>query len=107
MNNRRNSYLCLIAVSVFLISAGLADAKAIRTTPTLNNGKKWRIGYLEGGPYINYHGSLKSTVQSFMTMGWIERADIPESSDLENTRNLWVWLSNGAQSNYLEFVKNG
>lgn len=107
MKNSTNRYLCLIAVSLFLISVGLADAKAAETAPTLNNGKKWRIGYLEGGPYVNYQGSLKSTAQSLMSMGWIEKADIPKSSDLEDTKALWAWLSDTARSQYLEFVKNG
>jgi ABC-type uncharacterized transport system substrate-binding protein len=107
MKRRTNRYLCLIAVSIFFVFVGLADAMVAQTAPTLNKGKKWRIGYLEGGPYVNYQGSLKSTVQSLMTLGWIEKADIPKFSNLEDTNDLWAWLSNTARSQYLEFVKDG
>ena len=107
MKNPTNRYLCLIAMSILFVSVLLNDAKAAQTSPVLNNGKKWRIGYLEGGPYVNYQGSLRSTIQGLMTMGWIEKADIPKSSDLEDTKDIWAWLSNNARSQYLEFAKDG
>jgi len=105
MKNQTNRYICLIAVLIFFVFFGLTDAKAAQTAPTLNKGEKWCIGYLEGGPFVNYQGSLRSTVQSLMTLGWIEKADIPKSSDIEDTKALWAWLSNTARSQYLEFAK--
>ena len=101
-----NPYRYLLAASIVLISLVLSDALAAQTTPTLNNGQKWRLGYLEGGPYVNYQGSLRSTIQSLISMGWIEQSDIPQSTDLEDTRALWTWLSTKAQSRYLEFTED-
>ncbi len=99
-------YLILAVACLFFIGLSAKESKAAQTMPTLNNGNKWRIAYLEGGPYVNYQGSLKSTVQNLMDMGWIEKADIPESSDMEETKSLWTWLSRKAQSPYLTFLKD-
>jgi ABC-type uncharacterized transport system substrate-binding protein len=107
MKIRMNQYLGLLAVALFFGTVVLTDATAAQNAPTLNHGQKWRIGYLEGGPYVNYQGSLKSTIRGLMAMGWIENATIPQFSDLEKTRDLWTWLSNTAHSHYLEFVKDG
>jgi len=71
--------------------------------PTKNNGHKWRIGYYEGGEYIDYQKIFTETVHGLMRLGWIEVAEIPEQQG-EQTANLWKWLSVNAKSDYLEFV---
>ena len=74
--------------------------------PTTNNGKKWRIAYYEGGPYIDYQQIFTETIQGLMRLGWIEIAEIPPQKG-EETKTLWQWLSTKAKSNYLEFAKDG
>jgi ABC-type uncharacterized transport system substrate-binding protein len=75
------------------------------TTPTLNQGNKWRIAYYEGGQYDNYHYYLVATLNGLMDLGWIEKAEIPEQLGRDN-RDVWEWASINLKSNYLEFVKD-
>ena len=100
-------------ITIFLIilifatsTAGFAADKGIfKTTPNLKDGKKWRIGYYEGGPYIDYQLIFAETIKALMTMGWIEKALLPNLKG-EETGGLWKWLATEAKSNYLEFVKD-
>ncbi len=78
-------------------------AQENKTNPITNNGKKWRIGYLEGGPYANYQSILKAMTASLMDSGWIQRAPIPKCKDESETRTLWNFLSTKIQSDYLKF----
>ena len=97
----------LLAVCIFAISTtGFAADKGIfKTTPKLNNGKKWRIGYYEGGEYIAYQQFLEEAVKGLMKLGWIEDTKVPSWSG-EQTKDLWKWLSSGVKSDYIDFVKD-
>lgn len=99
--------IIILTTFIFFLFIVIPSFLFAKSTPRLNNGKKWRIGYLEGGPYLNYQGTLKSIIERLMAMGWIEKQRLPGLPDLENTRVLWEWLSNPDRSKYLEFVKDG
>lgn len=90
---------CLFS-STFIMAA---DKGTYGTEPVLRNGQKWRIGYYEGGEYINYQNVLLATVKELMDMGWIAKADIPPQEG-EQTEELWNWLATEVKSDYLEFV---
>lgn len=97
----------IAAITVFLtFSIGLAtDQNKYGMTPkTKPNGKKWRIGYLEGGPYANYQLYLKEIVGAFGELGWVQKAAIPAQRDPEDTSRMWAWIAANAKSEYLEFV---
>jgi len=99
--------LCLILFFSLLSSVSVmaADKGHFSVKPGTNNGKKWRIGYFEGGEYVNYQLNFLGIVRGLMDMGWLETAKIPDQSG-EQTAQLWQWLANGTQSRYLEFVKD-
>ena len=85
-----------------------AVSEKFGTAPVLNNGKKWRVVYYEGGPHANYYHYLEATIMGLMKLGWIERADLGKiQSKTEDTERLWNWLVNGSESDYLEFVDDG
>ena len=92
--------LCMIAVSM---SATAADRGTFITSPTPHGDQRWRIGYYEGGEYIDYQKVLMETVRGLMKLGWVERAEIPEQQG-EQTHQLWKWLAANAKSDYIEFV---
>ena len=75
------------------------------TTPKDNTGKKWRIGYYEGGEYIDYQKIFSETIKGLMALGWIKKEALPPQSG-EQTKELWNWLATQAQSKYIEFVKD-
>ena len=95
----------LIALFFLLTTPLNASAvKEFKTAPTLNNGKKWRMGCYEGGPYSDYQSHLKTAVKGLMDTGWLEKADFPALPDKEDTKVLWKWLSTDIKSKYIEFV---
>lgn len=83
--------------------APLAGKDGFSTKPSTNQGKKWRIGYYEGGEYLNYQQVLMATVRALMNLGWIQPTDIPDQKG-EQTKELWQWLAANAHSASLEFV---
>lgn len=91
--------LCLFAFSAM---AGKDDN--LPTTPKDNKGKKWRIGYLQGGDYNSYQQSLASIVKGLMRLGWIKEAELPKPATDKEIATLWQWLATEAQSDYLQFV---
>jgi ABC-type uncharacterized transport system substrate-binding protein len=97
----------LVFMMIFLlqIPAIAADKKQFSTSPHTNNGKKWRIGYYEGGEYIDYQVIFTATIRGLMKLGWIAESEIPQQKG-EQTTELWKWLSTKAESKYIEFVKD-
>ncbi len=96
-------------MALFLILPGgvvAEDNVAFKTSPVTNNGKKWRIGYLQGGPYENYSSILTAFANSLADLGWIEKGPLPKGRDDSETRTLWRFLSENARSDYLEFVSD-
>jgi ABC-type uncharacterized transport system substrate-binding protein len=78
------------------------------TSPVLNDGKKWRIVFYEGGPHANYYHYLEATVRGLMNLGWMEKADLKKiQSKRRDTERLWNWLVNNSDSDYLEFLEDG
>jgi ABC-type uncharacterized transport system substrate-binding protein len=97
----------LVFMMIFLlqIPAIAADKKQFSTSPQMNSGKKWRIGYYEGGEYIDYQVIFAATIRGLMQLGWIEQTEIPAQKG-EQTKDLWNWLSTELKSKYIEFVKD-
>ena len=95
-------FMYIIMANIAVMAADLAD---FSTTPRTNNGKKWRIGYYEGGEYIDYQKIFAETIKGMMALGWIEQANLPPQKG-EQTKQLWDWLATKAKSRYLQFVKN-
>lgn len=88
----------------FFSNVYAVEKKYFPVTPKTNKGQKWRIGYLEGGPYENYPDNLRALVTAFSDLGWAKKIDFPPPSDATDTKNLWVWISQNVKSDYLEFV---
>ena len=102
-----SKYLVVFVICIGLTSAtGFAADKGIfKTTPKLNNGKKWRIGYYEGGEYIAYQQFLEEAVKGLMKLGWIKTTDIPAWKG-EQTKDLWNWMAKDLKSDYIQFVQD-
>lgn len=100
-------HLIVLLIFIYALSgiAMAADKAVFSIDPIKNNGKKWRIGYYEGGEYYDYKGVFVATIQGLMDIGWIEKANIPVDEG-EFTTNIWTWLGTEMKSDYLEFVKD-
>jgi len=95
----------LLGLAVLLHSAVAVDsADKFQTIPTTNKGKKWRIGYYEGGPYINYPANLRAIAQGLAELGWMEKTDIADMADPTDAEGMWMALAK-VKSDYLQFVQ--
>ena len=103
---RKISIIALVLVFASCLPLMAADKDNFSTTPKTKDGKKWRIGYYEGGEYIDYQKIFTETIKGLMKIGWIEQAEIPPQKG-EQTKELWAWLNTKAKSEYIEFVKDG
>ncbi len=102
-NTTRFTLLTAMILSLAYISP-VTGQKDWPTSPTTHHGKKWRIGYLEGGVFYAYGPYLARTVEGLMELGWIERAELPALDPSGDARPLWAWLGRTAESRFLEFV---
>ncbi len=102
---RKLTALSFLFVFLFNVSVLAADKGTFSTTPKTNNGKKWRIGYYEGGEYIFYQHNFLAMVNGLIDLGWIDKIIIPHQKG-EQTKDLWLWLANNAKSKYIQFVKD-
>lgn len=89
----------------FTISAGFAaDKKEYPASPPAKISEKWRIAYLEGGPWKDYQSCLIATAEALSDLGWTERITIPPQKDISDTSALWSWLASNVRSKYIQFV---
>ena len=73
-------------------------------TPIANNGKKWRIGYYEGGPYSEYRDTMRTLIDGLIEKGWITDKAPPAVND-EPPTPYWNYLTH-CNSPYLSFSKD-
>ncbi|MDJ0783249.1 MAG: ABC transporter substrate binding protein [Desulfosarcinaceae bacterium] len=94
----------LILAALFSIRA-YADERRFSTTPThpAETVRKWRIGYLQGGDYIDYKETLLATVRGLIDLGWMPPIRTAEWAKLESAE-IWERLSVADSSEYLRFV---
>lgn len=72
------------------------------TTPSRRaDGKRRRIGYVDGGDYDEYSDTLRALALGLQTLGWLSISDIPTDLD---SHQLWRFLAAHTKSDYLEFV---
>jgi ABC-type uncharacterized transport system substrate-binding protein len=101
----RAALLCVITLCLLAGAALAGSQDSMPFTPKKKPaGGKWRIGYLEGGPYIQYQLTLRATVLSLAKLGWISPIEIPDFADPEDTAEMWKFLSSKVKSDFLEFV---
>lgn len=112
---KKETLFLLSAVGIFLLFVILyllqypeiTKQDKYKTTSAANiNGKRWRIGYYEGGPYTDYQAVFKSAIKGLIKLGWIKKTDIPNPPDNEDTKVLWKWLARNADSDYIRFVED-
>ena len=97
---KRSLLKMIIGILLILFLGASCSIKKddVSTKPQSNNGKKWRVGYLEGGPFVGYAMTLKALVQGLSELGWVEEIQFPAQSDETTTEELWTWMANNVRS---------
>ena len=103
----KSGMMTFLLCSIIIFSVSTAGARDFTEFPQLKQGQKIRIGYLEGGPFFNYHLNLVAFVNGLVNLGWMEDPNFPEFPNTSNTKDVWKWLVAHTKSNYLVFVKDG
>lgn len=80
--------VCILFLSAFLSTGSLAADSG----PNLNDGKKWRIGYYEGGPYSDYTDTMRTLIEGLIELEWINDHN-PPGLNGEMAKPYWDWLS--------------
>ncbi len=90
--------ILLFSLSILLVPDLYADSG---NAPRLNNGKKWRVSYYEGGPYSEYTDTMRTLVQGLIKIGWITAKNPPDFRQ-EMPKPYIDWLTKH-DSPYLSF----
>ncbi|MCF8074792.1 MAG: ABC transporter substrate-binding protein [Desulfotignum sp.] len=89
-----------ITTLFFLFMIAVPSLSA-NNTPCLNKGKKWRIGYYEGGPYSDYTDTMRTLVTGLIEQGWITDKHPPDFHE-EMPKPYLDWLIQ-SDNPYLSF----
>jgi hypothetical protein len=73
----------MVFATVSLVGAGEPGKESV--SPTTNQGRKWRIGYVEGGPYQDYQTIWKAMLDGLSELGWIEKSAYPGGQVIEKS----------------------
>lgn len=88
-------------ILIIFISIVFSPSLLAGNTPIKNNGKKWRIGYYEGGPYSDYTDTMRTLIKGLIDLKWIEARTLPDIHE-KGTKAYWKWLTQ-CNSPYLSF----
>ena len=104
-------FFILIAVffgvnCLFSICLAGEEKKKFPTTPVKKGNVKWRIGYIEGGDYGEYHTNIDATIKGLITLGWIKEQKLPPLEGATG-KSLWDFYSRHLESDYIELVPDG
>jgi ABC-type uncharacterized transport system substrate-binding protein len=103
-------FILMISLTCMLLAASIANESTspeVNTTPTLNEGKKWRIGYAETDPYANFAGTFAGLVVGLEKLEWltgIKDSDFPYQAGQDDSKVMWAWLTSHDVGPYIEFV---
>ena len=98
------TFVALIIASTLAFLTYTSTQPPPAPSPCKNGEKKWRLGYYEGGAWRDYQGNLRGIVNGLMKLGWMEPRNLPLPPNNRDTFRLWQWLSENAESPYMEFV---
>lgn len=98
--------LLYLLLSCSLALAARDDHFSARPLPSQGTSL-FRIGYLEGGPYVDYQRTLRATVAALAELGWMEPLTLPPTKDPNETKMLWDYLVEHAKSTHIRFLKDG
>jgi len=103
MHTKRLMVIFMVMI-LALSFAGVGFAQNFPVTPRhKTDGSKFRIAYLQGGPYFEYDQVFLAVVLQLRKLGWLESINIPARST-RDAQGLYQFLAtNSKVSKYLEF----
>ncbi len=68
---------------------------------------KWRIAYVEGGPYSEYQSTLMAIIKGFIQQNIIKKVSLPPVNTFNDSKELWDWAVKNTKSDSIEFIPDG
>lgn len=68
---------------------------------------KWRIAYVEGGPYSEYQSTLMAILKGFIQQNVIKKINLPPVNSFNDCKELWDWAVKNTKSDSIEFIPDG
>ncbi len=96
---------CFIFLLLFQPAVSFASDQRgpYSSAPITNKGKKWRIGYYEGGAYVNYPINLIRLAEGLAELGWFKKHSSAIPQDPVDSKSVWHELGK-TDSDFIEFV---
>lgn len=104
---RSKFVIAIVLLSCLITPTIVLAQKDLSLSPVLNQGHKWRIGYYEGGAYVNYPANLRTIVAGLIELGWMAPINIPQMNDTAESKPVWDILVRDVKSKYITFVADG
>jgi ABC-type uncharacterized transport system substrate-binding protein len=94
----------VINVNAGNVNTNNVNIDNVNTKPITNNGKKWRIGYVEGQPYSDFASALYYLTRGLDELGWLSNTEgMPYTEGQDDSSEMWNWLSK-QNFKYIQFV---
>ncbi len=100
---------CTIGMLFAFISIGFSQPGEITNKPALKaeSQAQWRVGYVEGEPFVNFAGTFYYLLKGLQQVGWLENIDqLPFRTGQEDTYSIWQWLVENDTGPYIKFVSD-
>ncbi|SET17880.1 ABC-type uncharacterized transport system, substrate-binding protein [Natronincola peptidivorans] len=101
--------LMIFLVSMQIVTIAMpGSGDILSNSPDTNDGNKWRIGYCESEPFLNFTGSLYGLIFGLNESGWISvnLEEMPYEIGQEDSLIMWNWLAAQDTGPYIEFVQD-
>ncbi len=96
---------CLI-LFITLITTAILMGEVSSKPGAVKSTKQWRVGYYQGGEYVDYQMNFLGILQGLKELDWIEYDEIPESIRNGEVKDMWAWLGKSVKSDYLVFAQD-
>jgi len=98
-------FMLVAAIAIIPATASSEKKTEVDLSPQINEGRKFRIGYIESAEFVNYPKSFYYILKGLEDIQWIKNLDgIPFEEGQKVTKSMWDYLSSNDVSDYLEFI---
>jgi ABC-type uncharacterized transport system substrate-binding protein len=99
--------LALIGITLlgYVENGKKASSREENLLPQKKGDNKFKVGYIENIPFVNYPSTFYYILKSLEEMNWLEDiGEIPFEYGQTDTKSMWNYLSSQNKSEYLEFL---